>query len=124
MIVIGSPLPLLPRGFEPAQVPCFFWKRVAEKAWNLGRLETPREQWKRAADYYHCAQLRLPESLLKKDFRRSSQQCYERVAPLLDPPAIRCQVPFESMHLPGYLRIKRPGAPCVILIGGLDSAKE
>lgn len=100
------------------------WKQSAERAWKLGRLETPREQWKRAADYYHCAQLNLRESLLKKSFQHASQVCYQHAAGLLDPPAVRCQVPFRSVHLPGYLRIKRPGAPCVILIGGLDTAKE
>lgn len=100
------------------------WKRSAEKAWKLGRLATPREQWKRAADYFHYAQLNLADSLLKKSFQRASRACYQRVAGLLDPPAIRCQVPFASGHLPGYLRLKRRGAACVILIGDLDSAKE
>jgi pimeloyl-ACP methyl ester carboxylesterase len=101
-----------------------YWEKCAASAWKSGRLETPREQWKRAADYYHYAQLKLPDSLLKESFQRASRRCYERGASLLNPPAIRCDVPFQSMRLPGYLRIKRPGAPCVILIGGLDSAKE
>lgn len=100
------------------------WKRSAEKAWRSGRLATPREHWKRAADYFHYAQLNLPESLLKKSFQRATQVCYQRAAALLDPPAVRCHVPFRSQRLPGYLRIKRPGAACVILLGGLDSAKE
>jgi 2,6-dihydroxypseudooxynicotine hydrolase len=100
------------------------WKKSAERAWKLGRLATPREQWKRAADYFHYAQLNLPESLLKKSFQRATHACYQQAAELLDPPAIRCQVPFESGHFPGYLRIRRPGAACVILIGDLDSAKE
>jgi len=100
------------------------WRRSAEKAWKLGRLATPREQWKRAAAYFHYAQLNLPESLFKKSLQRAAGACYQRVAGLLDPPAVRCYVPFRSMRLPGYLRIKRPGAACVILLGGLDSAKE
>lgn len=100
------------------------WKRSAEKSWKLGRLATPREQWKRAADYFHYAQLNLPESLLQKSFQRATHACYQRAAELFDPPAIRCQVPFQSGHLPGYLRIQRPGAACVILMGDLDSAKE
>lgn len=100
------------------------WKRSAEAAWKLGRVETPREQWKRAADYFHYSQLRLPDSFLKATFRRASRTCYERAAGLFDPPAIECRIPFRSAHIAGYLRIRRPGAPCVILIGGLDSAKE
>lgn len=100
------------------------WMRQAEKSWRLGQLETPRAQWKRATDYYHYAQLKLPDSLLKESFRRASRKCYEKAAVLLDPPAVRCEIPFQSTHLPGYLRAKGPGAPCVILIGGVDSAKE
>jgi 2,6-dihydroxypseudooxynicotine hydrolase len=49
---------------------------------------------------------------------------FEKLAPLLDPEALRLEVPFKSSLLPGYFRLARPGAPCVILIGGLDSAKE
>ncbi len=100
------------------------WKRFAERAWKLGRLETPREQWKRAADYYHYAQFSLPDSFLKRTFQRASRACYKRAAGLFDPPAVLCQVPFRTMQIHGYLRIRRPGAPCVILIGGIDSAKE
>lgn len=100
------------------------WMRMADKGWKLGHLETPRVQWKRAADYYHYAQLKLPDSLLKESFRRTSRKCYEKVAALLDPPAVRCEIPFRSTYIPGYLRAKGPAAPCVILIGGLDSAKE
>ncbi len=100
------------------------WKSSAAKAWKQGRVETPREHWKRAADYYHHAQLDLPEAPLKKRLRRASRACYQHCAPLLDPPAVRCHVPFQSYHLPGYLRVRRPGGACVILIGGLDSAKE
>lgn len=100
------------------------WMRQADKGWRLGQLETPRAHWKRAADYYHYAQLKLPDSLLKESFRRASRKCYEKAAVLLDPPAVRYEIPFQSTSLPGYLRAKEPGAPCVILIGGLDSAKE
>jgi 2,6-dihydroxypseudooxynicotine hydrolase len=101
-----------------------FYLDQAEKEWESGRLETPRVQWKRAADYYHYSQLKLPDSLLKASFRRASGECYAKAASLLDPPAIRFEIPFRSIDLVGYLRVKRPGAPCVILIGGLDSSKE
>lgn len=100
------------------------WMRQADKGWRFGHLETPRVQWKRASDYYHYAQLKLADSLLKESFRRASRKCYAKAAALLDPPAVRCEIPFRSAHIPGYLRAKGPAAPCVILIGGLDSAKE
>lgn len=101
-----------------------FYLDRAEKEWKSGQSETLRVQWKRAADYYHYSQLKLPDSPLKEGLRQASEKCYAKAASLLDPPAIRFEIPFRSIDLVGYLRIKRPGAPCVILIGGLDSSKE
>jgi hypothetical protein len=100
------------------------WEHLADKSYKSGSLETPRQQWLRAAAYYHYAQLRLHDSLLKENLRRRCRQVYAKYARLADPPVVRCEVPFQGMYLPGYLRSRRPGAPCVILIGGLDSAKE
>ena len=99
------------------------WDHLADKAYKSGCLETPRQHWLRAAAYFHYAQLRLHDSFLKEKLRRISRRAYQKYAALADPPIIRCEVPFQSTFLPGYLRIKKPG-PCVILIGGLDSAKE
>jgi alpha-beta hydrolase superfamily lysophospholipase len=99
------------------------WDHSGDKAYKLGCLETPRQHWLRAAAYYHYAQLRLQDSLLKESLRRACRQAYAKYAPLADPPILRCEVPFQGMNLPGYLRTKKPGS-CVILIGGLDSAKE
>lgn len=100
------------------------WEKSGDKACAGGWVETPRERWRRAVDYYHYAQLKLPDSLLKEGLRRSSRRCYEKLASRVTPPAVRVAVPFESVTLPGYLRINHHGAPCVILIGGLDSSKE
>jgi dienelactone hydrolase len=100
------------------------WEVCGDRGWKSGRMETPRVYWRHAADYYHYAQLKLPDSCLKEDLRASSRRCYQKLVSLLDPPAARYTVPFKGSLLPGYLRVARPGAPCVILIGGLDSAKE
>ncbi|HZI56588.1 MAG TPA: alpha/beta hydrolase [Verrucomicrobiae bacterium] len=99
------------------------WDHMADKAYKSGCLETPRQHCLRAAAYFHYAQLRLHDSLMKEGLRRASRRAYEKYATLADPPIIRCEIPFQSMTLPGYLRVRKPG-PCVILIGGLDSAKE
>lgn len=100
------------------------WEMMADAASQAGRLQSSLEQWRHATDYYHYAQLRVPESLLKDKLRSSSRRCYKKLLPLLDPSPIRCEIPFQSVLLPGYLRVAYPGAPCVILIGGLDSSKE
>lgn len=100
------------------------WEQAADKANKQGHLETPRQHWLRAAAYYHYAQLRLDNSLLKEGLRLACRRCYQKFVDLANQEIIRCEIPFQSISLPGYLRIRKPGAPCVILIGGLDSAKE
>jgi 2,6-dihydroxypseudooxynicotine hydrolase len=100
------------------------WEEAGDTALNSGRLQTPREHWRHATDYYHYAQLRTPESLLKEELRSASRRCYSKLATVLDRPPVRCDIPYQSTLLPGYLRVAYPGAPCVILIGGLDSSKE
>jgi 2,6-dihydroxypseudooxynicotine hydrolase len=100
------------------------WEKCGDKACTAGRVETPREQWRRAVDYYHYAQLRLPDSLLKESLRRSSRRCYQKLVSRVTPAPVRVEIHFQSVNLPGYLRVNHSGAPCVILIGGLDSSKE
>jgi len=101
-----------------------YWERVAQDATHSEDISTFQEHLRKAVDYYHYAQLRAEDSALKEELRCASRKCYKQLAPLVDPPAIRCEIPFEDISLPGYLRIKRSGAPCVILVGGLDSSKE
>ena len=51
---------------------------------------------------------------------------WRRAAPLLDPPQEPVAIPYRGITMAGFLR--RPKgtdrAPCVILLGGLDSTKE
>ncbi len=59
--------------------------------------------------------------------QRAKSALYLRAAPYLLPAAERVEIPFEDTVIPGYLR--RPTdsdgpAPCVVLIGGLESTKE
>jgi alpha-beta hydrolase superfamily lysophospholipase len=100
------------------------WEDSAETLHKKGWVTTPREHWQHAADYFHHAQIKVSRSLLKESLRRASRRSYQRLAPRLDPPAVRCTIPYQPAALTGYLRIHHPGAPCVILIGGLESAKE
>ena len=89
------------------------WENSGDKAWKAGRMETPRIHWRHAVDYYHYAQLKVPDSSLKEELRAASRRCYQKLISLLDPPAVKYTVPFRGSLLPGYLRVARPGAPCV-----------
>lgn len=100
------------------------WEKSADRSSDLGNLITPRQHWLRAAAYYHYAQLRVPDSVLKERLRVACRRCYRKFVSVSQSPIVRCDIPFDGILIPGYLRVNAPGAPCVILIGGLDSAKE
>src|SRR5947209_12063269 len=53
------------------------WEASAGKAHKAGLIETPKQHWLRAAAYYHYAQLRLQDSLLKESLRRACRRAYE-----------------------------------------------
>lgn len=95
-----------------------------DEAWESGREVSAAEYWRRATDYFHFAQIKLSDYAAKQELQRRSRFNYANLAALLRPRAVRLDVPFGGASLPGYLRVAAEGAPCVILIGGLDSAKE
>lgn len=82
------------------------------------------EGWCRAAVYYHYAQLKLRGGARKNSLQARCRESYAKGAGWLDPPARRIEVRFAGSVFPGYLRSPAPQAPCVLLINGLDSAKE
>jgi alpha-beta hydrolase superfamily lysophospholipase len=100
------------------------WEQAADDAWSKRKLATAKTYWRQAAVYYHYAQLRIPDSPHRDQLRTDSRRCYRKLSALLAPPPVRMEVPFGSVHLPGYFRQAAPGAPCVLVLGGLDSAKE
>ena len=58
--------------------------------------------------------------------QRRKQELYRIAAPYLVPAARRFDLDLDRFTIPGYLRLP-PGdrqAPCVILLGGLESTKE
>ena len=96
----------------------------AEEAWINGRKVSAIEWWGRASIHFHYAQLRLFDSKEKREHQADCRRNFSKIAPHIDPEAVRLEVPYGSALLPGHLRVAHPGAPCVILIGGLDSTKE
>jgi pimeloyl-ACP methyl ester carboxylesterase len=105
-----------------AQAACY--QAEAEQSWQAGHRRSALDGWSRSAAYHHFAQLRVTELGRKRELQRRCRDAYARVAPLLTPPAVEVSVPFAGTEVRGYLRTAHAGAPCVLLVNGLDSAKE
>jgi 2,6-dihydroxypseudooxynicotine hydrolase len=102
-------------------------QKLAETAVAEGNKITVGEAFLRASIYYHYAQLYYFNDLDRKLFAIDRKaDCFDRAAPLLIPPAKRVMFPFETIELPGHLRVpsKEGKYPCVIILGGVDSTKE
>ena len=88
---------------------------------------TATAEFARAALYFHYAQnLYYDDLKVKRAAHDRKIAVFRKAAPLFDPPLEPKQIPFDDMKLPGYLRVPRgqAKAPCVILLGGLDTTKE
>jgi 2,6-dihydroxypseudooxynicotine hydrolase len=75
-------------------------------------------------DYFHFAQVKLTDEADKSASQARVRLNYQKLAQLLRPRAELLLIPFKGAFMPGYFRMAAEGAPCVVLIGGLDSAKE
>lgn len=101
--------------------------QLAREAEERGRRLTAGEAWVRAALCYHFA--KFVWTLDPDRYRQTalrSVQALQAAHRLLDPTARRLEVPFDDGTLFANLRypthVRRP--PVVLLIPGLDSAKE
>jgi dienelactone hydrolase len=113
---------------------CAAWSAVAGEHEQLGRdaLAAGRtisagDHLARAAVYFHFAKFLFVNDL--KQMRGAHQRavrCLADALPYLHPPGRRIEIPFEGSQLVGILRL--PGGsgryPVMIMIPGLDSAKE
>jgi dienelactone hydrolase len=80
-----------------------------------------------AAVYYHFAKfLFVHDPGQLREAHRAAVRCLNDALPHLSPPGERVEIPFDGTRLAGILR--RPAGPgphpAVVLIPGLDSAKE
>ena len=85
------------------------------------------EHLSRAAVYYHFAKFVFVHDLAQmRAAHMKAVECKQLALPHMRPPAQRVEIPFEGRSLAGFLRLP-PGPskpPVMIMVPGLDSAKE
>jgi dipeptidyl aminopeptidase/acylaminoacyl peptidase len=113
---------------------CAAWSAVAAEHEQLGRdaLAAGRtisagEHLSQAAVYFHFAKFLFVSDMdqLRAAHERAVR-CLTDALPYLDPPGRRVEIPFDGSQLVGVLRLP-PGTgahPVMVMIPGLDSAKE
>jgi pimeloyl-ACP methyl ester carboxylesterase len=113
---------------------CGAWSAVASEHEALGRealaaehLISAGQHLSRAAVYYHFAKFVFVEDLDQmREAHGHAVRCLTDALPHLSPPGRRIEIGFEGAKLVGVLRL--PGGhgphPAVLLLSGLDSAKE
>lgn len=99
----------------------------AARALERGLMRTAAADLSRATLCYCFGQLlfwHAPEE--KRAAYENCARVWRQAAPCLDPPQQPVEIPFRGITMNGYLRLPRGVSrpPCVILLGGLDSAKE
>ncbi|MGE5290709.1 MAG: alpha/beta hydrolase family protein [Micromonosporaceae bacterium] len=113
---------------------CAAWSAVAADHEKLGRdaLAAGQElsagaHLARAALYYHFAKFLFVEDMRQmRTAHAAAVRCLSDALPHLAPPGRRAEIPFEGARMAGVLRLP-PGDgphPVVVMIPGLDSAKE
>ena len=100
---------------------------AAERAESEGHAATAAHFRRLAALCLHFGHFNAvqPEDAWLAAQRRKAA-LYRTTVSFLDPPAARCEIPFENITLPAYLRKPRGVArpPVALVFSGLDSTKE
>jgi len=104
-----------------------FHEALGRDALEQGFCLSAGEHLSRAAVYYHFAKFVFVHDLEQmRAAHMKAVECRGLALPHLRPPGERVEIPHETGHLVGILRrpagVARP--PVVIMVPGLDSAKE
>ncbi|MBT2510556.1 alpha/beta hydrolase [Streptomyces sp. ISL-98] len=100
--------------------------REAE-ALAAGHLETARTANRKAAACHHYAEFfYFDDAEAKWESRDHVTEVFERGIPNLNEVVHRLDITHDGLDVPGYLMLPRGDGPwpCVVLVNGLDSAKE
>lgn len=113
---------------------CSAWCKRAEVHEALGRealaegnMLSGAEHLSRASVYYHFAKFLTVHDIAEaKAAHDRAIRCKHDALPYLRPPIRRVEIPYAGGHLAGFLRLPTGAAlpPVMIMIPGLDSAKE
>jgi 2,6-dihydroxypseudooxynicotine hydrolase len=113
---------------------CAAWSAVgaehealAVEAARDGRTRSAGEHYAQAAVYFHFAKfLFVQDPDQMRAAHAAAVRCLDAALPHLDPPGRRVPIPYAGARLVGVLRLPAgPGPhPVVVMIPGLDSAKE
>ena len=104
-------------------------QKLAEKEIASGHKESARQAYLRASEYYRSAYFFCRRDIdgapLQTAWGRS-RDMFRAAAPLLPYPTQQVQIPFEGIHLEGYIVQPRTGGPgpTVLLPSGYDSPVE
>ena len=104
-----------------------FHESLGSEALEQGYKLSAGEHLSRAAVYYHFAKFVFVHDLDQmRTAHMKAVECRRLALPHLRPPGERVEIPYEGGHLAGILRRPRGGTrpPVVIMVPGLDSAKE
>ncbi|WP_369250096.1 alpha/beta hydrolase [Streptomyces sp. R41] len=99
----------------------------AEESLAAGHLETTRTAHRKAAACHHYAEFfYFDDAEAKCESRDRVTEVFERAIPYLNEVVHPLNVTSDGLDVPGYLMLPRGEGPwpCVVLVNGLDSAKE
>ncbi|MGH3390801.1 MAG: alpha/beta hydrolase family protein [Actinomadura sp.] len=113
---------------------CDAWSAVAAEHEGLAaaataerRLRSAGQHYAQAAVYYHFAKfLFVQDRDRMRTAHAAAVRCLDEALPHLDPPGRRVEIPYAGSRLVGVLRLPAGEGPhpLVVMIPGLDSAKE
>lgn len=104
-------------------------QKLAEKEVASGHQESARQAYLRASEYYRQAYFFCRRDIDGAPLQAAWARCrdmFRAAAPLLIYPTEHVQIPFEGIHLEGYIVRPRTGAagPTVLQPAGYDSPVE
>lgn len=88
-----------------------------------GQVRSAVSYYRRACDYFHFAAIKSASLEAKAAAAARSVDCFDQWRSALEPPLSSFEFDFERCHSTVY-HSPWSGRPAVLLIGGLDSAKE
>jgi Esterase FrsA-like len=113
---------------------CSAWSERAAVHEALGRESlaggyniSASEHLSRAAVYYHFAKFVFVHDIAQmRAAHQKAVACKQLALPHMRPPAVRVEIPYEGGFLAGFLRLPTGAVkpPVLIMVPGLDSAKE